>query len=59
MTHPMITILSYVVGGSSKCSLFAKLGGSDAYYINIKGKPKFRLLNLYVSMYLTLNYSNA
>ena len=59
MTHPITTILSYVVGGWSKCNIFAALGGSDASYINKKGKPKVRLLNLYDSMYLTLNYSNA
>ena len=50
MTHHMTTILSYVAGGSSKCNLFAKLGGLDASYINKKGKPKVRLLNLYDSM---------
>ena len=59
MMHPTTTILSYVVARWSKCSLFASLGGSDASYINKKGKPKVRLLNLYDSMYLTLNYSNA
>ena len=59
MMHPMTTILSYVAGGWSKCSLFAIVGGSDASYINKKGKPKVRVLNLYDSLYLTLNYSNA
>ena len=59
MMHPKTTILSYVVGGSSRCSLFIELGESDASYINEKEKPlKVRLLNLYDSMYLTLNYSN-
>ena len=59
MTHPLTTILSYATGGWLKCSLFTAIGGSDASYINKKGKPKFRLLNLYDSMYLTLSYSNA
>ena len=59
MMHPTKTILSYGGGGWSKCSLFAALGGSDASYINKNGKPKVRLLNLYDSLYLTLNYSNA
>ena len=59
MMHPTTTILSYGAGGWSKCNLFAALGGLDASYIDKKGKPKVRLLNLYDSLYLTLNYSNA
>ena len=47
MIHPMTTILSYAIGGSPKCSLFAKLGGSDASYINKKWKPKVRLMILH------------
>ena len=59
MMNPMKTILSYATGGWSKCSLFVALGGSDASYINKKGKPKVGLVKLYDSLYLKLNYSNA